>query len=181
MLTWLRQRRSTERISRALYGSSVSAARAPALYAELQVPDTLSGRFEMVVLHTFLVMNRLTAEGEAGRTLSQALAEAMIEQLDDDYRELGVSDVRVPKRVRQAAAAAYGRFEAYHASAEAGDAEALAAALLKNAYDGDEAFRGQARRLAAHVMTSAKHLAGQPAERLLGGEVSLPHFGGSQN
>jgi cytochrome b pre-mRNA-processing protein 3 len=179
MLTWLRQRRSTTRISRALYGSSVSAARAPALYAGLHVPDTLAGRFEMVVLHTFLIMHRLTAEGDAGRALSQALAEAMIEQLDDDYRELGVSDIRVPKKVRQAAAAAYGRFEAYRAAMSATGTEALAAALLKNVYDGDETRYGDAQKLAAHAMTSAEHLARQPAGRLLEGEVQLVPYGGS--
>ncbi len=178
MLTWLRQRRSTERISRALYGSSVSAARAPALYADLLVPDTLEGRFEMVVLHTCLVMNRLTSAGEAGTALSRALAEAMIEQLDDDYRELGVSDIRVPKKVRAAAAAAYGRFEAYRAGVEKADAGMLAGALLKNVYDGEESRRGEAERLARHTLASVAALAAQPADRLLAGEVELPHLAG---
>ena len=179
MMTWLRQRRSTEGISRALYGSSVSAARAPALYAALQVPDTLAGRFEMVVLYTFLVMNRLTAEGEAGSAMSRALAEAMIEQLDDDYRELGVSDIRVPKKIRAAAAAAYGRFEAYRAAVGKADAPALADALIKNVYDGEESRRPEAERLARHTLTSVEALAAQPGARLLAGEVALPHFEGA--
>lgn len=179
MLTWLRQRRSTERISRALYGSSVSAARAPALYADLRVPDTLDGRFEMVVLHTFLVMNRLSVEGEAGTATSRALAEAMIEQLDDDYRELGVSDIRVPKKIRAAAAAAYGRFEAYRAGVEKADAAALAGALLKNVYDGEESRRPEAERLARHTLACVQALAALPAGRLLAGEVELPHLEGA--
>lgn len=179
MLTWLRQRRSTERISRALYGSSVSAARTPALYATLQVPDTLAGRFEMVVLHTFLIMNRLTTEGEAGNAMARALAEAMVEQLDDDYRELGVSDVRVAKKVRAAAAAAYGRFEAYRAAIGKADAGLLADALIKNVYDGEDGRRPEAERLAQHALACVESLAAQPGDRLLAGQVELPHFEGS--
>lgn len=179
MLTRLRQRRSTERIARALYGSSVTAARAPALYRDLGVPDTLSGRFEMVVLNTFLLMHRLSGEGENGRALAQALAEAMTEQLDDDMRQLGVSDVTVPKKVRKAASAAYGRFEAYAAALEANDPVALNQALVRNVYDGDESRFAEAAKLADHMMGAAAALRSQASERLLAGEAALPNYGAS--
>lgn len=177
MLTWLRQRRSTERIAHALYGSSVTSSRAPALYKELGVPDTLAGRFEMVVLNTFLLMHRLSAEGEAGRALAQALAEAMTEQLDDDMRQMGVSDVTVPKKIRKAASAAYGRFEAYAAALEANDPAKLAGALIRNVYDGDATRSAEAAKLADHMMGAAATLRGQSADRVMAGDVDLPHFG----
>lgn len=176
MLTWLRHRRSTERIARALYGSSVAAARSPALYRGLAVPDTLAGRFEMVVLHTFLLMQRLTSAGEAGRVLAQSLGEAMVEQLDDDMRQLGVSDITVPKKVRKAASAAYGRFESYAEAIKAKDPEALARTLIRNVYDGDDNRSGEARRLARHMIHAAAVLREQATDRLLTGEVHLPHF-----
>lgn len=177
MLTWLRQRRSAERIARALYGSSVTAARVPALYKELGVPDTLAGRFEMVVLNTFLLMHRLTGEGEPGRALAQALAEAMTEQLDDDMRQLGVSDITVPKKIKKAASAAYGRFEAYAAALEANDPAALAAALIRNVYDGDASRSAEAAKLADHTMGAAAALRGQSANRVMAGDVDLPRYG----
>ena len=60
--------RSRERagIATALYGAIVAAARAPGLYARLGVPDTVSGRFEMVVLHAFLVFDALQARRGGG-------------------------------------------------------------------------------------------------------------------
>ncbi len=177
MLTWLRQRRSAERIARALYGSSVTAARAPALYKELGVADTLAGRFEMVVLNTFLLMHRLSGEGEAGRALAQALAEAMTEQLDDDMRQIGVSDVTVPKKIRKAASAAYGRFEAYAAALEANDPAKLAEALIRNVHDGDAGRLAEAKKLADHMMGAAATLRSQGADRLLAGDVDLPLYG----
>ena len=177
MLTWSRQRRSAERIARALYGSSVTAARTPALYKDLGIPDTLAGRFEMVVLNTFLLMHRLSAEGEAGRGLAQALAEAMTEQLDDDMRQMGVSDVTVPKKIRKAASAAYGRFEAYAAALEANDPAALAEALIRNVYDGDAGRSAEAAKLADHMLGAAATLRGWPSDRVMAGDVDLPHFG----
>ena len=181
MLTWLRQRRSSERIAHALYGSSVAAARAPGLYRDLAVPDTLAGRFEMVVLHTFLLIHRLSAEGEAGRALAQSLGEAMTESLDDDMRQMGVSDITVPKKIRKATSAAYGRFEAYAEALEANDPAPLAAAILRNVYDGDISRASEAGRLADHVMGSAATLRSQPAEQLLAGEVNLPRYPEAQS
>ena len=179
MLTRLRQRRSSQRIARALYGSSVTAARAPALYLDLAVPDTLAGRFEMVVLNTFLLMHRLSSEGEPGRALAQSLAEAMTEQLDDDMREMGVSDITVPKKIRKAASAAYGRFEAYARALEVSDPSALTDALIRNVYDGDASRSGAAQKLADHVMGAAAALRVQSAERLMAGEAHLPCYPGA--
>ncbi|MEZ5923184.1 MAG: ubiquinol-cytochrome C chaperone family protein [Hyphomicrobiaceae bacterium] len=180
MLTWLRQRRSTDRIARALYGSSVTAARAPALYRDLGVPDTLAGRFEMVVLHTFLLMHRLSAEGPRGRAVAQTLAEAMIEQFDDDMRQLGVSDITVPKKIRKVASAAYGRFEAYAAAVESRDGAALTAALLRNAFDNDQSSTAAAETLARWIIDRVTDLSQLPAEGLLRGEAALPGFTGGQ-
>ncbi len=177
MLTWSRQRRSAERIARALYGSSVTAARAPALYKELGVPDTLAGRFEMVMLNTFLLMHRLSSEGEAGQALAQALAEAMTEQLDDDMRQMGVSDVTVPKKIRKAASAAYGRFEAYAAALEANDPAKLTEAIIRNVYDGDAGRSVEAAKLADHMMGAAATLRGQATDRVMAGDVDLPRYG----
>jgi cytochrome b pre-mRNA-processing protein 3 len=163
-----------ERIARALYGSSVAASRSPSLYRDLAVPDTLAGRFEMVVLNTFLLMQRLSAEGEPGRALAQALGEAMVEQLDDDMRQLGVSDITVAKKIRKAASAAFGRFESYRAAMVAKDPELLALALVRNVFDGAEDRLPEARRLAKHMIRAEAALRDAAGDRLLAGEVRLP-------
>src|SRR5687767_11869530 len=58
MLRWLRDRARTRRIGRALYDSIVAQSRAEAFYRALRVPDTVEGRFELVVLHMHLVLER---------------------------------------------------------------------------------------------------------------------------
>ena len=44
---------------RSCYEAIVAAARHSVFYADWGVPDTLDGRFDMIALHTFLVLDRL--------------------------------------------------------------------------------------------------------------------------
>ena len=55
--------KSQEKPERALYAAIVAAARHPRFYQNMEVADTIDGRFEMIVLHLFLALNRLKAEG----------------------------------------------------------------------------------------------------------------------
>ena len=55
-----------------MYDAIVAQARQPAFYAALGVPDTVSGRFDMIVLHAFLVLERLRQGDEAGSRCSRS-------------------------------------------------------------------------------------------------------------
>ncbi len=61
MLAWLMQRAHRRRTARSLYGSIVTQARSPGLYAGWGVPDTPEGRFEIIGLHLVLILRRLAA------------------------------------------------------------------------------------------------------------------------
>ena len=105
MLTWLRSRSLSGRTASGLYGSIVAQARQPAFYAGGGVPDTLEGRFGMIVVHMFLVLERLRRDGDNGQVLGRALLEAFATDMDDSMREIGIGDLSVPRRVKKAAAA----------------------------------------------------------------------------
>ena len=49
--------------TQATYIALVAAARNPFFYTDLAVPDTLDGRFDLIVLHLFLVQHRLIEGG----------------------------------------------------------------------------------------------------------------------
>src|SRR5665213_4255614 len=93
----------------AAYTSIVEQARSPDLFLHLEVPDTLDGRYEMIALHVFLVLNRLKAEHEATADYGQALFDAMFADLDRGLREMGATDMGVGKRVKEMARGFYGR------------------------------------------------------------------------
>ena len=116
MLDFLNARTDIRRKAGEIYGAIVAQARRPAFYAALGVPDTPAGRYEMVVIHLFLVLERLRAEADAASPLPRLLVEAFIADMDDSLREMGTGDLAVPKKVRRAATGLYERSMAYKAA-----------------------------------------------------------------
>ena len=157
----------------ALYGAIVAQARAAHFYAEMGVPDTVPGRFDMVLLHVVLVLRRLR-EGEAGeRALAQGLFDAFCRDMDHNLREMGISDPGVPRQMQKVGEAFYGRAQAYDAAlAESG--EALAQTLARNVYAEATGSRIAAARLAAYVRQAVERLDAQPLEELARGMVRFP-------
>jgi cytochrome b pre-mRNA-processing protein 3 len=134
----------------AIYGMIVTQAREPLFYRDLGVPDTVNGRFDLLVLHLWMVLRRLKLT-EGGVDLSQALFDRFCEDMDGNLREMGVGDLTVPKRMQAFGEAFYGRVAAYDLALSAGQ-EPLAQALCKNILNGAEIE--QARRLAAYAMAA---------------------------
>lgn len=117
-----------------LYHAIVAQSRKSDFYSRLGVPDTLDGRFDMIILHAFLVMRRLGRLGTEGAALSQALFDLLFADMDNSLREIGVGDLSVGKKVKVMAQAFYGRVEAYEAGLKAEDGAALRTALARNLY-----------------------------------------------
>lgn len=149
-----------------IYGMIVARAREPAFYTGYGVPDTVDGRFDLVVLHLWMVLRRLR-EGADPQGLAQALFDHFCGDMDANLREMGVGDMTVPKRMQKFGEAFYGRSVAYDAALAEGG-EALARALDKNVFNGRDLV--QARRLAAYVETSVARLAACDAATLMGGD-----------
>src|SRR6185436_12245430 len=118
------------------YMALVTQARRPEFYESLGVPDTLDGRFDLIVLHASLYVKRMRAAGPAGQDLAQAVFDSMFDNLDQSLREMGVGDVTLAKKVRAMISAFYGRAVAYDAALADGNKATLAEALVRNIYAG---------------------------------------------
>ena len=112
MLKSLFRRTKTSRADE-IYVSLVARARHEDFYSAGIVPDTFDGRFEMMVMHLYLVHSRLKDASEAGRQFSQELFDAFIADMDAGLREAGVGDQTVPKRINKMTRVFYGRTGAY--------------------------------------------------------------------
>ena len=160
-----------------LYVSAVRQAREPVFYTAGGVPDTLDGRFDLIVLHVALLVRRLRRCGDAGRVVNQSLFDTMLDDMDRSLREMGVGDLRVGKRVKQMARAFYGRAEAYDRAldrpAEAGRREILADALERNLFGSGPPPGDRPERLARYVEEAARALDGQEPAALLRGEAGF--------
>jgi cytochrome b pre-mRNA-processing protein 3 len=138
-----------------LYGAIVAQARAQAFYADLGVPDTLEGRFDMIVLHLALVLRRIRAAGAPVASHGQPLFDRFCKDLDDNLREMGVGDLTVPKKMRRFGEAFYGRAEAYDRALAQDDRGALAEALSRNVMGEGATPSANAVRLADYVRAAS--------------------------
>jgi cytochrome b pre-mRNA-processing protein 3 len=169
-------RKSTDSDSvRAVYAAIVTQSRRPRFYAEWGVPDTVTGRFDMISLHMALLLRRLRAE-KAARHFAQALLDLFLEDMDRSLRDMGVGDLSIPKRVKKMASLFYGLLARVEEALSAGEAgalktSALEAVLIRNIYSG-EAVAGAAL-LAAYVIAESARLAGQPVEAILAGRIEM--------
>jgi cytochrome b pre-mRNA-processing protein 3 len=134
-----------ERAGFRLYGAAVAAARHPYLYAALGVPDTLDGRFDVIGLHVFLLIKRLTGDADPGPALGQAVFDAMFSDMDINLREMGVGDMSVGKRNRAMWEAFHGRAAVYAAAWD--DDAGLEAAIARNVWRGAQPPAGSAAAL----------------------------------
>ncbi len=164
-------RRSPKPTIAALYGAIVAQARLPRFYEDYQVPDTVLGRFDMVLLHVVLVLRRLRQGDAHDRALAQQLFDTFCRDMDHNLREMGISDQGVPTQMRRVGEAFYGRAQAYEAAlAEVGN-DALGQALARNVY-ADAAVDAAARdALSAYVRQAAHELGAQPLDALATGAV----------
>ena len=81
---FIRPRRETT--VTAVYEAIVAAARHPRLYAAYGVPDTVDGRYDMIILHVILVLERLKTTGHEGSELSQRLTDYFFADMDRSLR-----------------------------------------------------------------------------------------------
>lgn len=163
----------SRRTIEAIYGTIVAQAREPTFYQAYGVQDSVNGRFDMVLLHLWMVLRQLRSGPD--KALPQALFDHFCSDMDANLREMGVGDLSVPKRMKAFGEAFYGRSAAYDRALTEG-LEPLARALDKNIYSGGNIE--SARRLAAYTADAIAALAcgdsATPAEDLYSEDLRFP-------
>ena len=172
ILSRWRARRASKSVIEQIRGEIVAAARRPALYAALEAPDRIDGRFELLTLHAGLVLRRLTALGGLGEAMAQELVNSVFMHFDDTLREMAIGDVGVSKRLKKMASAFYGRNAAYAAALDKGSQAELAAALARNVYGAKAAPK--AALLADYVASLDGALARMPIDDFAAGRFRCP-------
>jgi cytochrome b pre-mRNA-processing protein 3 len=157
----------------ATYTAIVAQARQPHFYANLDVPDTFDGRFELVMLHTILILERLRGGSEIETTFSQDVFDLFFEDMDGTLREMGVGDVTVPKKVKKMAEALYGRAAVYSQALKDEGTQSLAETVERNLY-ADRPQPAAAMAMARYIRAAADALAVQQTKDILAGRLDWP-------
>ena len=154
-----------------VYGQIVEQARVPEFYHSLGVPDSATGRFDMLALHGFLVLHRLRCDQESG-DLAQALSDTMFADMDRNLREMGVGDLSIGKHMKKLASHYFGRVVAYEVGL-AGTDDQLRDALRRNLYATADPAITQVDTMIAYVRAAAASLKQQPFSAFNGGTIKF--------
>ncbi len=115
------------------YIKLVEQSRNPVFYEQWGVDDTVDGRFDVIILHIFLLTKQLKNEQPE---FVRAVWEVFFSDMDRSLREMGASDTGIGKRIKKMVQAFYGRIAIYEETI-GNDAE-FAEALRRNLYRGGE-------------------------------------------
>ncbi len=134
-----------------IYQAIVRQSREVQFYTECGVPDTPTGRFELISLHSFVFMKRLKVLGGEAEALSQALFDYMFADIDINLREMGVGDIGVGKKIKSLAAAYYGRIKSYETALKKGE-RAIKESLIRNLYCDEKPTERQLSAMTVYIL-----------------------------
>lgn len=170
ILNLFRKNRATEAVY-AVYAAIVAQSRQPRFYAEWKVPDTVTGRFDMISLHMALVFRRLRKEGKAVDDFAQAVFDLFFKDMDRSLREMGVTDLGVPKKIQKMGNIFYGLLTSLSEAMDRADRTEVEEVIRRNLFDGaDEAA---VSHLAAYIFEEAARLERQPTAAIIAGKLDM--------
>lgn len=156
----------TQLQAHAAYVCLVTQARKTFFYSDWQVADTLDGRFDIILLHLSLAMERCRG-AEGAEEFLRLLPEVFFADMDRSLREMGAGDTGIGRRVQAMAQALYGRLDAYQ---RAGDTT-LGETLKRNVYRNKPVDPTSVSALASYVLRNREGLRRQPVDVLLRGNI----------
>ena len=116
------------------YYKIVNISRNKSFYNKLLVPDTIDGRYDLLVLFSIIFTYNLSKCGTLGRDLSQNLFDKIFLDLDLSLRELGAGDAGVHIKIKQMISLYMGRQQAYCNCLKTKDFNKLEIHIIKNVY-----------------------------------------------
>ena len=152
------------------YRAIVAQSRQPRFYADWGVPDTVTGRFDMISLHLTLLLHRLRSD-ESAKLFTQALVDLFFKDMDRSLRELGAGDLSVPKKIRKMTEIFYALMAGINEAIDRGDQPGVESVLKRNVLA--DADTSHVAELAAYLFAQADSLSGQPLDAIAGGRIEM--------
>lgn len=167
---WFKARAELRKAAREAYGRLAREALRPVWYERHGAVDTFEGRAAMVTAILAVMCARLA---QTGNLLAPGLAERInrlvLDGFDAAYRELGVGDHSIARKVRTLAESHAGMGRALMTALETAEPEVgtdpLVAVLVRN----EAVLAGQGPELAAALRQLQRALQAQPDAEILAG------------
>ena len=136
----LRSKNKYKDITPEIYQNIIQRSRSKFFYLNMGIEDNFESRFDIIILHSFIIFYFLKNLSEDEKKLSQYLFDFMFEDFDNNLREMGFGDIAVNKKMKVFITAFYGRISNYSKGVDQIknnlDNEILNQAILNNLYKG---------------------------------------------
>ena len=123
-----------------IYQNIIERSRSKFFYLNLDIEDSFESRFDIIILHSFIIFYYLKNSSDNEKKLSQFLFDFMFEDFDNNLREMGFGDIAVNKKMKVFITAFYGRIANYSKGVDQiknnQENEILNQAILNNIYKG---------------------------------------------
>lgn len=126
-----KQKNKTEDKAEQIYEVALMNTRDVVFYQDYGVPDSFDGRFDLLLLHLFIQLNRIM-ESKDYNKVSQKLFDITFRDMDQTLREMGIGDMGITKHLKRMMKAFNGRMHAYQDALE--DKQEIKDVLTRNLY-----------------------------------------------
>ena len=125
-----------------IYQNIIERSRSKFFYLNMDIDDSFESRFDIIILHSFIIFYFLKNISENEKKLSQFLFDFMFNDFDNNLREMGFGDIAVNKKMKVFITAFYGRIASYSQGVEQiqenKDYKMLNQAIINNIYKGKD-------------------------------------------
>ena len=171
-MSWIRQRRALREATQSCYGDLLKTALSPVYYAKFGVPDTMEGRAGWLsVLACVMIVRLQDIHSQFSMRLQSRLNEAILDGFDAAYRERGVGDASIARKVRKLASYHYGMGKSVVSELHKTEPKpGLTRVLVRNAI----APAASAEELANVLLVAMARFRAQSDESVLSGQFDWP-------
>ena len=167
------KKKKIENIPNDIYQKIVKFSRNKIFYTKYKVPDTIDGRFDMLVLVTIIVVFRLSKIKNEGTVLSQKIFDIIFQDLDFSLRELGAGDVSVSNNMKKLISSYMGRQKIYIKAFKNADENFLALAFKNNIFRNTQQKKDLIILLSKNIFRINKTLEIIEDQKLLNGDFQF--------
>ena len=109
----IRPKNKYKDITPEIYQNIVERSRSKFFYLNMDIDDSFESRFDIIILHSFIIFYFLKNISDNEKKLSQLLFDFMFDDFDNNLREMGFGDIAVNKKMKVFITAFYGRIANY--------------------------------------------------------------------
>ena len=167
------KKKKYETVSHNIYQKIVTFSRNKIFYTKYKVPDTIDGRFDMIVLITIIVVFRLSKIKDEGINLSQEIFDIVFKDLDFSLRELGAGDVSVASNMKKFISSYMGRQKIYLKAFKNKNEKLLASAFENNIFRNNIQKKNLILLLSENIFKINKELSAIKDKQVLEGDFEF--------